>query len=775
MRPALRRLIRAAALGAVLVVLAGSVTPTAAWAHEDPVPHTHKDGLGVDEPCTDVEAVWARGSGEDLGDGRLVSFAEDAADGTIEDADDDPAFDVFTDILSSRLDAAPEGFTYRTLEIGRGSGYGGYDYPAENVSNVFNGNAFGAWVEEHSLPAMFDAAPVFDYRDSVRQGRLELSSYLVDRADNCPRTRFVLAGFSQGAQVVGEVYTLEDLPNTVRERLIFTALFGDPKLFLPEGLGDFPPACLGIGLSQYRRTIGNCAINNGSLGGRFPYVPAQWDDAVGLWCNDWDFVCGGSMRPWSTSTHAYACCGNAMDEAAREIVARLTGAYTGAGTGTQRHTFAPAGTAPGQDMAFVIDTTTSMADNLVATQANATHLAQTVIDDGGRVALVEYRDKESDFVARALTPLTSDPAAFRRALDALTTTEGAGGHNTDAPEDMLSGLMQAFDALEWQPGLPKAAVVLTDAGYHDPDRASGHTYDDVKRRALEIDPVNVYPVLVATPVGYASDPGAAAQLTALAQATGGQLVDATAVGAAKGLEQVTQLLTARPVVKLPLAAYWGQPGEEFRFDASTSYAVGAPISRFEWDFDADGTIDEQTTDPVTSHRYQEAFDGMVEVRAIAADGNVGTASATVLVTTESPRERLPHAPTDLTATVLDTATDGTYTIELTWTRTDERAEAWDVAVDGVPVGQAPATTTSVTVADVRGDAAVDFSVAGRTADGVGDATGVALESRPMAASTSGTQETSGTRGLPLVGIVGSVIATALLIGLGAFWLHRRRR
>jgi hypothetical protein len=64
------------------------------------------------------------------------------------------------------------------------------------------------------------------YRLSVGDGRKKLTAELTTRAQ-CGNTRFVLTGYSQGAQVSADVYAT--LPPAVADRVIGMVLFGDPK------------------------------------------------------------------------------------------------------------------------------------------------------------------------------------------------------------------------------------------------------------------------------------------------------------------------------------------------------------------------------------------------------------------------------------------------------------------------------------------------------------------------------------------------------------------
>lgn len=186
------------------------------------------------------------------------------------------------------------------------------------------------------IPAYLNAAGAFfsaggsnAYGESVNNGTEELYAYLQQRMSSCPDSRFVLGGYSQGAQVIGETYVekLKAKPE-LRDRIVFNALFGDPKLNLPEGqwhpVGP-PLPCSGGAVSEYRRgkvTPDNCGTWFGSLFARSPYLPESWTDKTGLWCNGHDFVCGSSKMLGDAEGHGqYAM--TPTDEAVDEIASRL--------------------------------------------------------------------------------------------------------------------------------------------------------------------------------------------------------------------------------------------------------------------------------------------------------------------------------------------------------------------------------------------------------------------------------------------------------------------
>ena len=119
------------------------------------------------------------------------------------------------------------------------------------------------------------------------------------------------------------------MPVNLRERVIFNALFGDPKLYLPEGQPELTAAGItypryGRGeRSEWRRGVPDPSTFVGSLGARTPYLPEGWTHTTGLWCNDNDFVCGSDLNPLVDSGHhQYDVENGPIDQAVREALDR---------------------------------------------------------------------------------------------------------------------------------------------------------------------------------------------------------------------------------------------------------------------------------------------------------------------------------------------------------------------------------------------------------------------------------------------------------------------
>jgi Mg-chelatase subunit ChlD len=131
------------------------------------------------------------------------------------------------------------------------------------------------------------------------------------------------------------------------------------------------------------------------------------------------------------------------------------------------------------DLAFVLDTTGSMSEEIEAVKSTIRAVAAKLGADQTdvRIGLVEYKDRGDAEVTHAY-PFSSDLAAFSRSVARLTA--GGGG---DYPEDMQAGLSLALDQLQWRPdATARMLVVIGDAPPHL-DYQDERDYADAARRA----------------------------------------------------------------------------------------------------------------------------------------------------------------------------------------------------------------------------------------------------------------------------------------------------
>jgi cutinase len=179
------------------------VGAAAAAAWATPIAFIHLPTADAD-PCPDVEIVFARGTTEPPGVGGIGQ--------------------AFVDLLRSQLG-------------GRSVGVYAVDYPASR-----------------------------DFDTSTPAGANDASTHIQSMAANCPNTRMVLGGYSQGAGVIDLSTTA--MPPQVADHVAAAALFGAPKSAFADTLSPAPlPA---IGPPYATKTIDLCVPND-------PICSDGWD------------------------------------------------------------------------------------------------------------------------------------------------------------------------------------------------------------------------------------------------------------------------------------------------------------------------------------------------------------------------------------------------------------------------------------------------------------------------------------------------------------------
>lgn len=401
--------------------------------------------------CPDVRIVFARGSGgERWKDANYLAFKS---------------------AIESKLSTTT--LSYEFIDL---------DYPAVGV---------GIDKIDVTLGALVGSGDAYEFGESVKRGVKNLDKMI--NLSSCPKTKYVVGGYSQGAMVVSRA-----LPSLRADKLIFAATFGDPKIYLPEGKGLIPAACKGENLSGYRMYVPDCRAYKGLLGAYIPYEPSALVGKVGTWCNKRDVFCSSHMN---VIDHVGYIDADLYEDASRVIIAKICAEFGIVNSMSSPH-----------DTAILIDSTGSMSGLIAKYKDEAKKLAERTLESGGRVALYDYRDYQDGYVPRQRCSFeTCDLASFEAGLSGITVDGGG-----DLRESLLASSLAVMQELNWKQGSTKSIVVLTDAGYHDPDFDSGGTTRlDVVALSKKIDPVNFYVITTPENVDSYAD---------LASETGGRVV-----------------------------------------------------------------------------------------------------------------------------------------------------------------------------------------------------------------------------------------------------------
>ena len=395
--------------------------------------------------CTDFKFVFARGSGAEIGSDRDFKPFKAAVDEVFGDSD----------------------YTYSFYELGSlEEGWSGKSYPAPGIG-------ISTWARfETSLGALLSGGEMHAYGDSVYDGTVEAKTYILQLRAVCPDTKIILAGYSQGAQVISSTLQI------IKPDQIFAALtFGDPKLYLPEGKLNWftrsTAACRNEDLSDYRAYVPDCYAYQGILGGFNPYQPdSGYSGKLKAYCQFHDVICSSYIDLGNLAYgHATYAEQGTYKRAIEDVYNMLEPA-----------TF----TRPAQDVAILFDNTGSMSPLLSKYKSEAVAVARRTLKKGGRIALYTY----GDLAEGGPVQLCNFETCTAENIEAfIYNIEVDGGGDT--PESLLSASYTLMRELTWKIGANKSLVVLTDADYHHPDR-DGITEADVITLSRSIDPVNFY-------------------------------------------------------------------------------------------------------------------------------------------------------------------------------------------------------------------------------------------------------------------------------------------
>lgn len=467
------------------------------------------------------------------------------------------------------------------------------------------------------LGAKVSAGNAFTFGESVKQGIAELKNYVSSVSISCPHTKFVVAGYSQGAMIITS--GLDELDSN---KFIYAATFGDPKLYLPEGRGSTPDACLGKNLSPYRIYAPNCRTYQGSLSAKIPYLENGWLNKVGLWCKNQDLVCGagfsfgepktqnnllGDIVQSALHAHTRYPDDGVYELAAKTIVEKIRSNYPD----NFRDEYIVANN---QDTVILLDTSGSMYGYMDYHRKIASKIAEETIKLGGRVSLWAYGNLAFRKPEQVIG-FTSDFNEFSSYLWSI-------GSRLDSREtSYLSAVKNILDTAEWKLGSVKSIVTLTLSDLKSPD-LDGTTEEMVKRSTVLNEPVELYTISAFEDV--------AEKYIEFTRGTGGDSfwdIDVENI-------DIPDHFFMRPNLKFSFSSYSGEPGETFNFEVSTT----STTVKYEWDLDGDNIFETTTDTPTISKTYQADFTGYIRVKATDENGYYSIALAYLEISPNIPTE-----------------------------------------------------------------------------------------------------------------------------------------
>lgn len=529
--------------------------------------------------CNDVEFIFARGSGEQ------VATDEDPVGG--------PSYQQWRKWNEDALYEYNKRLKFSFYDLGAKS-YGGHQYPAVPVTESFGGllNLIGAAIS---------AGEGFAFGDSVNEGVEELKAHIEEISRGCPNTKFVLGGFSQGAMVVSK--SLSQLDS---DKIIYAATFGDPKIYLPEGnshkgiFSKIPDACKGLNFSNYRVYVPDCYAYEGALGSYRPYQPDGYWNKLGTWCNNKDIMCSSG---WNVADHVDYINGHFYEQASRIIRDRIEETFANSSTGTPSTPSTPSDPSDppsNHDVVFLFDVSGSMQKLFDIYKAQAKELISKILGAGGRTSLYAYKEFVRHNWPNRRCDFSCDATEMEKAMNRFILSGGG-----DDDEGLLSALKVVLDETDWAEGATKSIVVLTDAGFHNPDD-DGSTVQSIVQRTLEIDPVNIY-------ILSADQESEYEELTRL---TNGAYFDV-----ATEAELSTKLISERPSAKLKELEMYGIVGDTLEFDASDSRSQYGEELTYEWDLTGDGQFESINNSAKVRKTFNTEFDGFIQVKVSDSHGS----------------------------------------------------------------------------------------------------------------------------------------------------------
>ena len=408
------------------------------------------------------------------------------------------------------------------------------------------------------------------------------------------------------------------------------------------------------------------------------------------------------------------------------------------------------------DIAFVIDSTGSMKDNVGALRARVNEIMKQTEKGASsyRFALIDYKDhpkfNTQNYLARTDVDFTSDGSVLEKGLDSLTY-EGGNLGNTNA--SVYSGVMQAVN-LKWRNGVKKIVVVIGDAPPRDPEPGTGYTAASVAKAAYEVDPVSVY--------GIDTGQLSSSEFQNLVSSSSGTTASASSP------DQVSDLVNKAISSELnkPFAwiqgPYVAKVGDPVDIDAAASHAVSGSLTSYEWDFNGDGVYDETGTSPRITHTFSEEFSGVIGLRVTQSDGQTAVAITQVDITDDG----------DNTPRDQDNCPDVSN-----WGQTDYDNDGVGDECDpdpGFPTQDKPGVC--VVGENCPPDTGTP-SVQPTPAPSGGSTPTPAVAPAPTQAPTAAPTTTASKRPLPNTGINASRLAALAILGLlaGAAVLHHRRK
>lgn len=640
-------------------------------------PASTAHALRASDTCSNIETVFARGSGDSS------QLIRDSATTSFIDSLERSGADTHIYILGDES-------------------YNGHQYPHVAIAG-FQDNGY-----INGVGAVVSSGERFTYGQSVDSGTTELTAYLNQRMNNCPNAKYIVGGYSQGAQVVASA--LPFLSESERAKITYVALFGNPKLYLPEAhsfeayrddaqaTGDpLPDSCYGTNLSPWRNVVDDCFTFSGKLySEKSPaFYPNDIQARIHEWCFDEDGICDSKKESWGRGHTEYSN-HQGVPRAVNEALMA-------------------SGMVP--KVSFIDLTSSSKRyDILFEIPMRCT-------------PLFRFSSPIPSLAVPYSIRKISDRAKQVFIIEEIIYDINQGGDRSE----MLQRI-----ALLWREGTEHIRYRISPQNCAD-EYVSQNTIPQFLRPQTNIQQSMAFVLNGESIVDPVLEYNNATILS--------EIPDDPVCQASTNCHAID---TMSSILTQPEPLYPAIKNITNTINSNVSYQLSQSSSlslydTYLWDINADGFTDITTTDPSLVYAYATPYSGPLRVTATSTASGLTSSTefnVTILPSYSAPTK--PLAPMNLSVTRLSNTV-----ASFSWTRdsADTQTAGWVVRIDDFPVAKTTLSTTSITITDLdfSNGTPVNMSVAGLTGlELEGVQSSVALQ--PIATTTEVTK-TNGNTGL----------------------------
>lgn len=589
--------------------------------------------LANESSCNDVLFLFLRGSGQ-----RAAS--DDKEDESREFKDQDEGRE-YKENLEKAL---PEEIQLRSESL---------NYPA------FGGENFKlAWAD-------FDIGlKNGSYWTSKQRGSEMLANRITDEVVSCPHQQVVLAGYSQGAHVVGDA--LDNLSELQARNTTFISLFGDPR---------FNPDSFAAKGTYQKKLYGR---SGGVLEQRQEFLNT-YKGRLESWCLHNDGFCENRVSAIidkAKSAHGKYATEGWVKSSAIRAAKQVTDKFNQQNGLSLENRRTPKSNQQ-VDIAFVLPDSTDSAysrkyflnniDDIFSHPAVKTDSARFATVMANNIYHKDNTHTWHDNDTRILSPLSSYND-FKFDLKSYNTPSDAGGKTTLSP--LATGVDMATKELDWRDSADKHIVILTDRDSSPTDTRTDQSYQAIVENAQQ-QGITIHTIAVYTNSNRAT--ATRGWAAGLSSPTEGISSTTSHYYIADSMTSLFDFVDQKPIIVAP-SSYTTQLGKKVDLSMAGSYSPsGEQITSFDWDIDDDGIYNKSTLEPKYSYINNKSDDYTIRVRATSSSGKRSTYRIPIYVTEEPlPSQRPPAEPSRVSVKPELEKSEGKWYMILNWLLADKQ-------------------------------------------------------------------------------------------------------